>query len=143
MKRVLIGGGFDIIHSAHIYLFQISKSFGDYLIVNILPDQKIKEIKGDNRPILSEKERMYIVENIRGVDKVVCVKQKIDNMSKNDYNSQVIDRIRPDVVIMSTYSKVINNFCKNKNIELIIVPEIQGIDKVHSTDIINKITKII
>ena len=139
MKKVLTGGGFDLIHSAHIYLFQISKSFGDYLVVNVLPDQRMKELKGDSRPILSERERMYIVKNIRRVDEVVCIKQKTNDIDKDDYNIQVIDEVNPNVVIMSTYSKRIDEFCKSRNIEFIVVPEIQGIDKVHSTDIINKI----
>ena len=139
MKRVLIGGGFDLIHSAHIYLFQISKSFGDYLIVNVLPDQRMKDLKGDNRPILSERERMYIVRNINGVDEVRCIKQNTKDIDKDEYDIQVIDEINPDVVIMSSYSKNIDEHCKGQNIELIIVPEIQGIDKIHSSDIINKI----
>jgi len=142
MKKVLTGGGFDIIHSAHIYLFQISKSFGDYLVVNVLPDQRLKDLKGDNRPILSEKERMYIVNNIEAVDEAVCIKQNYKNIGRNDYNIQVIDEVSPDIVIMSTYSEAIDNFCKGKNIELVIVPEIQGIDKVHTTDIMNKIKNL-
>lgn len=142
MKKVLTGGGFDLIHSAHIYLFQISKSFGDYLVVNILPDQRMKELKGNSRPVLSEKERAYIVKNIRGVDEVVCIHQRIKDIDKDDYNIQVISEVSPAVVIMSTYSKGIDDFCKSKNIEFIVVPEIQGIDKVHSTDIINKMTKL-
>ena len=51
MRRIWTNGCFDILHIGHIKLLEFAKSQGDYLIVGIDSDERIKSSKGEGRPI--------------------------------------------------------------------------------------------
>lgn len=70
MKKVFVNGTFDIVHCAHIELLTYAKSLGDYLIVAIDSDTRVKELKGSSRPINTEKERKMMMEALKPVDEV-------------------------------------------------------------------------
>jgi len=71
MKRVLVNGAFDILHTGHIDLINYAKSLGSYLIVALDTDRRIRENKGDNRPINNSIIRFTIIKNLKAVDEVV------------------------------------------------------------------------
>ena len=71
MKLVWTNGCFDVLHRGHIELFKYAKSLGDYLIVGIDSDKRIKESKGPSRPVNSQQDRRFFLESIKYVDKVV------------------------------------------------------------------------
>ena len=71
MKKVWVNGCFDILHRGHIEMLKYAKSLGDHLIVGIDADWRVKEAKGDERPFNSEKDRKFMLESIKFVDKVV------------------------------------------------------------------------
>jgi len=56
-KRVWVNGCFDVLHRGHIELFKYAKSLGDFLIVGIDDDDRIKSFKGKNRPINTLQDR--------------------------------------------------------------------------------------
>lgn len=70
MKKVFVNGTFDIIHLGHLALLSYAKSLGDYLVVGIDSDERVKKLKGENRPINSYIERRAILENLKSVDEV-------------------------------------------------------------------------
>lgn len=70
MKRVVVNGTFDILHSGHLALLNHARSLGDYLIVAIDSDQRVKKLKGLNRPINTQQERQEMLSNLRAVDEV-------------------------------------------------------------------------
>lgn len=70
-KIVLVNGVFDVLHRGHIELLKYAKSIGDVLYVAIDNDERVKSIKGNNRPINSVEDRVYILNAIRYVDKVL------------------------------------------------------------------------
>lgn len=70
MKRVVVNGTFDIIHPGHIHLLNYARSIGDYVLVAIDTDQRVKELKGLDRPINNQTERKLLLENLRAVDEV-------------------------------------------------------------------------
>ena len=71
IKTIWTNGCFDILHRGHIELFKYAKSLGDYLVVGIDEDQRIKESKGDDRPINNVEDRKAILESIKYIDEVV------------------------------------------------------------------------
>lgn len=71
IKTIWTNGCFDILHRGHIELFKYAKSLGDYLIVGIDEDQRIKESKGNSRPINNVDDRKAILESIKYIDEVV------------------------------------------------------------------------
>ena len=73
---VLTNGVFDIIHKGHIEILKFAKSQGEKLIVAIDSDDRVREIKGDSRPVNSEEDRRRILETSRYVDEVVIFNSK-------------------------------------------------------------------
>ena len=49
-KIVFTNGCFDILHPGHIHILEVSKSYGDRLIVGLNSDESIKRLKGPTRP---------------------------------------------------------------------------------------------
>lgn len=85
---VLANGCFDLFHVGHIrYLFG-AKEVGDFLVVAINSDRRVRELKGENRPFMEENERAEIISAIRSVDAVTI----FDEPSVEE----LIRAIRPD-----------------------------------------------
>ena len=69
-RKVWVNGTFDIVHRGHIELFQFAKSQGHYLTVGIDTDRRIKQNKGETRPINNQLDRKYYLEAIKYIDEV-------------------------------------------------------------------------
>lgn len=141
MKKVLISGAFDLLHSSHLLALKAVKCFGDYLIVNVIPDNRVRAKKGKDRPIQSALEREFIIRHLTSiVDETVSV-PAMKNQTQNEYEETVIEHVDPHIFIRSDYNEKIDNYCTNMNVRLIVFPGVEGIDKMHTSDIINKIKK--
>jgi D-beta-D-heptose 7-phosphate kinase/D-beta-D-heptose 1-phosphate adenosyltransferase len=70
MKRIVVNGTFDILHSGHLALLNHARSLGDYLVVAIDSDRRVQELKGADRPINTQAERQELLSNLRAVDEV-------------------------------------------------------------------------
>jgi D-beta-D-heptose 7-phosphate kinase/D-beta-D-heptose 1-phosphate adenosyltransferase len=71
MTTVMVNGTFDVLHPGHISLLNTARSYGDWLIVAIDTDRRVKELKGDNRPINNQTDRKIMLSNLKAVDIVV------------------------------------------------------------------------
>jgi rfaE bifunctional protein nucleotidyltransferase chain/domain len=70
-KIVFTNGCFDILHVGHIRFLRRAKKLGDILVIGLNTDRSVKTIKGDKRPVVSEKERAEILAALEFVDYVV------------------------------------------------------------------------
>jgi D-beta-D-heptose 7-phosphate kinase/D-beta-D-heptose 1-phosphate adenosyltransferase len=70
MKKVFVNGTFDILHVGHIALLDYAKSLGDQLVVGIDSDDRVRLLKGSDRPINSQVERGTILSALKSVDEV-------------------------------------------------------------------------
>ncbi len=66
-KAIIVSGYFNPIHKGHIEYFQNAKSSGDELFVIVNSDFQ-RELKG-SKEFQDENERLFIVENLRVVNK--------------------------------------------------------------------------
>jgi D-beta-D-heptose 7-phosphate kinase/D-beta-D-heptose 1-phosphate adenosyltransferase len=85
--KVWVNGCFDILHTGHLDLLEYAKNLGNvrnFLIVGIDSDNRVKELKGENRPINSQEDRKRMLESLRFVDKVVIFD------SSDDLRNQVL-----------------------------------------------------
>lgn len=70
MKKIVVNGTFDLLHRGHVELLNYAKSLGDYLLVLIDSDSRVKALKGNDRPVYHEQDRKYLLENLKSVDEV-------------------------------------------------------------------------
>lgn len=70
-KIVWVNGTFDVMHLGHIKLLEFAKSLGDFLIVGIDRDHRVRELKGSPRPINNCQNRLDFLKSIKYVDSVV------------------------------------------------------------------------
>jgi D-beta-D-heptose 7-phosphate kinase/D-beta-D-heptose 1-phosphate adenosyltransferase len=88
---VFANGCFDILHSGHIQLLKKAKSFGNILVVALNSDVSVRRLKGKNRPILSQDERVEIIAALEFVDYVM--------LFDDDTPSRILSEIQPDIVV--------------------------------------------
>ncbi len=70
MKKIVVNGTFDILHPGHLALLNYAKSLGDFLIVAIVTDERVPQLKGPSRPINNQNDRKLFLENLKAVDQV-------------------------------------------------------------------------
>tara|TARA_R100001443_G_scaffold103792_1_gene112245 strand:- start:468 stop:857 length:390 start_codon:yes stop_codon:yes gene_type:complete len=95
MKKVWINGCFDVLHRGHLELFKFAKSKGDFLIVGIDSDQRVKTLKGSSRPFNNQEDRRFFLESIKYIDHVEVFDTEEDLEKK-------IHRFSPDVMIVGS-----------------------------------------
>ena len=59
INNIWINGCFDILHRGHIELFKYAKGLGGFVIVGIDSDTRVKQLKGDSRPINNHDDRKF------------------------------------------------------------------------------------
>jgi FAD synthetase len=96
-RIVLTGGCFDILHIGHVRFLSEAKKMGDYLIVLLENDKKVKKLKGENRPVFIQEERAEMLSALISVDLVVLLPM-IENDS--DYLNLMM-KIKPDIIAVT------------------------------------------
>lgn len=91
-KIVLTQGSFDMVHIGHARYCEQAKSYGDVLIVGVDSDEKVRDRKGADRPIVPEDERLEMLTHLRAVDVVVLKPLKAPKWD-------LIKLIKPDVLV--------------------------------------------
>jgi len=92
---VLASGVFDLLHLGHVKFLEEAKKIGDKdaeLLVIVARDSTVEETKG-RKPIMSENQRLALVESLKVVDVAVLGFEKFDI-------GDVIERIKPDVIAL-------------------------------------------
>src|ERR1700722_5757408 len=70
-KIVFANGVFDLLHVGHVRYLQAARAEGDLLVVGINSDAGTRRLKGEGRPILTERARASLVAALKFVDYVV------------------------------------------------------------------------
>lgn len=134
-KIVFTNGCFDILHPGHTRFLSESKKLGDTLVVAINNDESVRKLKGNGRPIISEKERAEVISSLESVDYVTIFKE-IEP-------TKVIFALNPDIY---TKGKVISireipqnelEAIKKTNCKVVFIPEKI---KLSTTAIIEKVS---
>ena len=71
MKISFVNGCFDVLHIGHIKLFQKAWELGNPVVVGIDGDDRIRQSKGDNRPINPLHDRISFLKSIKYIKEVV------------------------------------------------------------------------
>ncbi len=91
-KRVVFTNGvFDLLHVGHVRYLQEARGLGDALVVGLNSDASTRAIKGPKRPLVTERERMELLEALRCVDGVVVFDETTADA--------VLQALKPDVYV--------------------------------------------
>jgi rfaE bifunctional protein nucleotidyltransferase chain/domain len=90
-RVVFTNGCFDLLHPGHIRSLEHARELGDVLIVGLNSDASVRQLKGQGRPILPERERAEILAALECVDAVVIFGDLTPR--------EVISRLLPDVLV--------------------------------------------
>jgi len=92
MIKVIVNGTFDILHRGHLKMLHYAKSQGDYLLVCIDSDERVKELKGATRPINNQKDRQFMLNSLKCVDYVEIFNTKEELV-------EMIKLYKPDIMV--------------------------------------------
>ena len=129
----LANGVFDLLHVGHIRYLEGAKAEADRLVVAVNDDESVRLLKGEGRPVMTERDRAELIAALRCVDYVVIFPGRTV--------TDVLLRLKPDV------------HCKGTDYTAETVPErpvvesyggrtaIVGDPKDHSTrDLVSRLT---
>lgn len=90
-KIVFTNGCFDILHAGHISYLKKAAALGDILIVGLNSDDSVRRLKGENRPINNQEDRIVLLSALECVDYIVVFEE--------DTPLNLIEKILPDVLV--------------------------------------------
>jgi rfaE bifunctional protein nucleotidyltransferase chain/domain len=133
-KVVFTNGCFDIIHQGHnTYLLQAAE-FGNKLIVAVNSDSSVRNLKGENRPIVDEYSRAFNLACHTYIDAVILFDEETP--------MNLINLLKPDVLVKGgdyTFETIIGAKevkAYGGNVE--IIPFLEGYS---TTSIVDKMQK--
>jgi D-beta-D-heptose 7-phosphate kinase/D-beta-D-heptose 1-phosphate adenosyltransferase len=132
-KRVAFTNGcFDILHAGHVSYLRSAAGQGDVLVLGVNSDESIRRIKGPDRPVNREADRLMVLSELQSVDYLVLFDE--------DTPMTLLDELRPDVLVKGAdYSReqvVGGDFVESCGGEVAIVDLVDGLS---TTGIIGRI----
>lgn len=89
---VFTNGVFDLLHRGHVTYLEAAARLGDVLVVGVNDDVSVRRLgKGDDRPIVAEADRAFVVAGLRAVAGVVLFGE--------DTPLDLIQSLQPDVLV--------------------------------------------
>ena len=89
---VFTNGVFDLVHRGHVTYLEAAAALGDVLVVGVNDDASVRRLgKGDDRPIVAEADRAFVVAGLRAVEAVVLFGE--------DTPLDLIRALQPDVLV--------------------------------------------
>jgi len=89
-----MNGCFDILHYGHFRMIEYAASLGT-LIIGIDTDERVKIMKGDDRPYHTLEQRIFNLRNIKGVSTVVT-------FNTDEELVELIKSYNPDVFVIGS-----------------------------------------
>jgi rfaE bifunctional protein nucleotidyltransferase chain/domain len=132
---VFTNGCFDILHRGHVSYLNKAKALGDVLIVGLNTDHSVRRIKGEKRPIITEEERAFLLDNLKAVDVVI--------LFNDDTPQDLINAVLPDILVKGAdyeNKEVVGSETVLKHggkVELI-----EFVDGLSTTNVIEKISRL-
>lgn len=90
--RIWVNGCFDVLHIGHIQLLEYAKTLG-HVLVGVDSDERVKQLKGDDRPINSVEDRIKMLKSLKFVDDVITFDTDTDL-------TDILYVYQPDVIVI-------------------------------------------
>ncbi len=95
VARVFVNGTFDVLHIGHLSLLYYAKSLGDILLVAIDGDERVRQLKGETRPINNQDERKTLLLALKPVSGVSVFNTDRDLTA-------LIKNYEPDIMVVGS-----------------------------------------
>ena len=89
-KIVFTNGCFDLLHPGHVAYLEAARQLGGRLVVGLNTDRSVRELKGPDRPIMSQEDRSRVLAALASVDMVSLFDEATP--------LKLINTLRPDVL---------------------------------------------
>ncbi|MBT4124363.1 MAG: adenylyltransferase/cytidyltransferase family protein [Candidatus Pacebacteria bacterium] len=99
--KVLVTGVFDVLHQEHKKFLQAAKRAGDYLVIGLESDFRVKKIKGVQRPVFTQDKRKKNLEKWHIADEIFILPSKFGSIK--DHLS-LIKKVNPDILAVSEHT---------------------------------------
>jgi len=133
-KIVFTNGCFDLVHRGHVEILANMADLGDKLIIGLNSDSSIKDLKGEDRPIIDETSRAILLASLQFVDAIVFFSEETPH--------KLIETLVPDVLAKGGDYKVTeiagHEVVLENGGEVVTVPLTDGFS---TTNIVEKIKK--
>jgi rfaE bifunctional protein nucleotidyltransferase chain/domain len=132
---VFTNGCFDLLHPGHVRYLAAARALGDALVVALNSDRSVRVLKGEGRPILSEKERAEVIAALEAVDYVIVFDEETPR--------ELVAELLPDVLVKGGDWPV-DQIAGRQEVEaaggkVLSLPFVEGAS---STDIIERIKRL-
>lgn len=128
--KIIVNGTFDILHRGHVELLEYAKGLGEFLLVCIDTDRRVKELKGETRPINNQADRAFMLQGLKCVDAVWTFDSEEDL-------ERICEMYQPDIMVKgSDYEgkRIVGaKYCKE-------IKFVKLVDGYSTTNIIQRIT---
>ena len=83
--NIWINGCFDVLHTGHIKLFRRARQMGMRVIVGVDTDERIRQAKGENRPVNDLHNRIDFLRSIKYIDMIhsFATDEELSNIIKD------------------------------------------------------------
>jgi rfaE bifunctional protein nucleotidyltransferase chain/domain len=134
-KIAFTNGCFDILHVGHVRYLREAKKTADVLVLALNSDSSVRSLKGEERPLMNEKERAEILAALEFIDFVTIFNELTP--------LELINYLKPDILIKGgdwPEEKVVGREeVKKWGGRVAIIPEVEGKS---TTNIVEKIKKL-
>jgi len=135
---VLVGGVFDLLHKGHIEFLKAAKKQGDVLFVMLESDEKIKTLKGLDRPFDSQSRRASILSSLPEVTFVV----NLPFFTNDQAYDNLVLALKPDIIAITKGDpNKIHKIRQAKKLHAKVVEVIERIPDLSTTALAKKIKK--
>ena len=120
---VFTNGCFDILHIGHLRYLEEAKALGDCLVVGLNTDESVRQLKGPDRPFVSEFERTEMLAGFQCVNYVVLFSEVTA--------INLIRELRPNIYVKGGDYTALDQIPETETVqsvgaEIVIVPKVEG-----------------
>ena len=121
-KVVFTNGCFDILHVGHKRYLEEARKLGDLLVVGVNSDDSVRRLKGPERPVNQERDRVEMLTALDCVDYVIVF--------ESDTPHDLIARIKPMILVKggdySPEEVVGKDIVEEYGGKVVIIPLVEG-----------------
>lgn len=97
MTTILCTGTFDMLHAGHLNYFEQAKKCADTLVVIVARDATVEKER-NKKPVMNEKDRLKLIQNMKIVDKAV--------LGDEHDKLKTVEMIKPDIICLGYDQKI-------------------------------------